>query len=235
MILSPNYPAMYPNSYDCDWKLVGSDESDFVRAHFVSFDLEGGSTCAFDSVSVYNGDQKTSSSLLGKYCGTEIPPSQSVHGTMLINFRTDSSVTRTGFRIDYDFESCGGMRSTPSGEINGHTPTDNWNEHRNINCSWTIEVDEDKIVELRFTLFDIEVDSNCNADYIAIYDGPTKLGYPLIGKYCGSVPPAFVRSSQRYMTLEYITDFYETKERVISKRAPIFSTSLLTPAGRVTN
>ncbi|CBY40558.1 unnamed protein product, partial [Oikopleura dioica] len=217
MILSPNYPVMYPNSYDCDWKLVGSDDSDFVRAHFVSFDLEGGTTCQFDSVSVYNGDQKTSSSLLGKYCGTEVPPSQSVHGTMLINFVTDSSVTRTGFRINYDFESCGGMRSAPSGEINGHTPTDNWSEHRNINCTWTIEVDEDKIVELRFTLFDIEVASNCNADYIAIYDGPTKVGYPMVGKYCGSDPPAFVRTTGRYMTLEYITDFYETKDGFIAE------------------
>ena len=71
-----------------------------------------------------------------------------------------------------------------------------------------------KAVEVKFSLFDIEYHPNCDSDYLAIYDGPDR-NSNLIGKYCGSSPPAFLISSSNYMTLEYITDYYETKEGFI--------------------
>ena len=71
-----------------------------------------------------------------------------------------------------------------------------------------------KAVEIKFSLFDIEYHPNCDSDYLAIYDGPDR-NSNLIGKYCGSTPPAFLISSSNYMTLEYITDYYETKEGFI--------------------
>jgi hypothetical protein len=141
--------------------------------------------------------------------------SQSVHGNMLIKFESDSIVQATGFKLEYDFESCGGIRTGTSGEINGHTPTDNWSEHRNQNCTWVIMVDINKAVELKFSLFDIEYDANCQFDYLAIYDGPN-VNSRLIGKYCGTTPPAFILSRQNYMTLEYVTDYYETKDGFIA-------------------
>ena len=66
------------------------------------------------------------------------------------------------------------------------------------------------MIELKFSLFDIEYHVNCVYDYVAIYDGAS-VNSRLIGRYCGGNPPSFVSSRTQYMTLEYVTDFYETK------------------------
>mgnify|MGYP000018708000 CR=1 FL=1 len=213
MIVSPNYPAPYPGNFDCRWGLNGADTTDFVRLHFVNFNLEIGSNggCPFDFVRVYKGSTISSSRLLGEYCGSDLPPSSSTHGSMLIHFQTDHIIEDTGFKLEYDFESCGGIREGPSGEINGHTPTDDWSDHRNQNCTWIIMVGINKAIELKFSLFDIEYHPNCENDYVSIYDGPDT-NSRMIGKYCGSTPPSFILTRQNYMTIEYVTDYYETKD-----------------------
>ena len=153
--------------------------------------------------------------LIGEYCGSDLPQSLSAHGNLLITFESDHVIESTGFKLEYDFESCGGFRTGPTGTINGNTPTTDWSEHRNQNCTWTIMVDLSKAVEIKFSLFDIEFAPNCGNDYLAIYDGPDTLSR-LIGKYCGSSPPLYILSRQNYVTLEYITDFYETKDGFIA-------------------
>ena len=56
LIISPNYPALYPSDYDCSWTMTGTEETDFVRLHWLVFNLEAASstgTCAWDKVQVY--------------------------------------------------------------------------------------------------------------------------------------------------------------------------------------
>ena len=48
VIISPNYPANYPSNSDCSWALNGGEATDFVRLHFIEFNLEGGATCPYD-------------------------------------------------------------------------------------------------------------------------------------------------------------------------------------------
>jgi cubilin len=76
MIISPNYPALYPNNADCTWWLNGAETTDFVRLHFINFDLENpsGLNCVYDVVKVYKGSAEASGNLLGAYCGSTIPP-----------------------------------------------------------------------------------------------------------------------------------------------------------------
>jgi cubilin len=66
------------------------------------FDLEAHSTCAYDYLDVYDGPSLTSP-LIGRYCGDVVPTDQirSTSNTMTINFITDFSVTRAGFRAVY--------------------------------------------------------------------------------------------------------------------------------------
>ena len=53
-------------------------------------------------MTLYNGGS-TTSPMLGKYCGYSIPPSHvSSNNEILIHFQSDSSVTYTGFQIEYN-------------------------------------------------------------------------------------------------------------------------------------
>ena len=156
LIISPNYPAIYPPDYDCFWTMTGTEETDFVRLHWLAFELEMASSsgvCAWDKVQVsvfsfkftitnyifngsfyipkdlqrlfkvYKSTVESTSNLIGEYCGTDLPPSSSTHGSMMVKLITDLSREYAGFRAEYDFEQCGGLREGPTGTINGHTPS----------------------------------------------------------------------------------------------------------------
>eukprot|EP00058_Branchiostoma_floridae_P006984 XP_002592472.1 hypothetical protein BRAFLDRAFT_68958 [Branchiostoma floridae] len=73
-----------------------------VQLDFVeTFDIETASSCGFDFVQVLEG-QTGDSPILGTFCGTTVPPTVRTAGsTMTVRFRTDGSVTRTGFKAKY--------------------------------------------------------------------------------------------------------------------------------------
>lgn len=59
-----------------------------------------GMNCGYDYVAVYEGTN-SSGRLIGKFCGTTAPSPLSALGAMYIQFWTDSSVVRGGFRAMY--------------------------------------------------------------------------------------------------------------------------------------
>ena len=73
-----------------------------IRLHFTSFNLEnGGSSCRYDYVAIYNGGSATAPQKL-KVCGTSRPGDIVINGnTAFVKFSTDYSVTKPGFRIRY--------------------------------------------------------------------------------------------------------------------------------------
>ena len=53
-------------------------------------------------MTIYDGGSSTSS-MMGKYCGDSIPPSQvSSSNEVLIQFQSDGSVTEAGFQMEYN-------------------------------------------------------------------------------------------------------------------------------------
>lgn len=62
------------------------------------------------------------------------------------------------------------------------------------------------MVKIRFDgKFQIEPSNNCAYDYIEIRDGPH--GYsPLIGRYCGTIPPMDITSTGRELWLRFNSD-----------------------------
>ena len=73
-----------------------------VLYSFEKFHLEPHSRCDFDAVSIYNGEVIDSSQLIGRYCGTTIPPDVVSSGSsIVVNFATDSSRTGEGFFAQY--------------------------------------------------------------------------------------------------------------------------------------
>jgi len=58
-----------------------------------------GSTCQFDSVSVYEGN--VNGTRLGKFCGLTAPGPVATRGTMFIQFKTDQSIADDGFKATF--------------------------------------------------------------------------------------------------------------------------------------
>lgn len=79
----------------------------FYRHRFNTFHLEASSSCRYDYVAVYDG-QDTLAPLLGKFCGAVLPPDlRSSTNQLFIIFRTDASVNGIGWRATYS-ETLGG-------------------------------------------------------------------------------------------------------------------------------
>uniref|UniRef100_A0A8C6SG26 CUB and Sushi multiple domains 3a n=1 Tax=Neogobius melanostomus TaxID=47308 RepID=A0A8C6SG26_9GOBI len=90
-ILSPNYPHPYPHSKDCDWLIAVN--SDYVLSlAFISFNIEPN----YDFLYIYDGPDSNKRI-------------ESSSNTMHLAFRSDGSVSYTGFHLEYKAklrESC---------------------------------------------------------------------------------------------------------------------------------
>ncbi len=86
----------YNDLSDCKW-LIQPAGANYVTLIFNSFHTEAG----FDYVKVYDGST-TSSTLLGNFDGTNLPPTlTSSSGSMLIHFTSDGGVTDDGWSATY--------------------------------------------------------------------------------------------------------------------------------------
>ncbi|XP_067329772.1 CUB and sushi domain-containing protein 2 isoform X5 [Anolis sagrei] len=96
VILSPNYPEPYPPGKECDWKLTVSP--DYVIALvFHIFNLEAG----YDFLHIYDGPSSLSP-LIGSFYDTQLPERiESSSNNLFLAFRSDASVSNTGFVIHY--------------------------------------------------------------------------------------------------------------------------------------
>ncbi|KAG9276492.1 cubilin [Astyanax mexicanus] len=204
-IRTPLHPDAYPHNKKCEW-VINQAEGYVVTLNFLTFDVEDSAGCYFDYVEVRDG-ATSSSPLLGRFCGTQVPPMlQSTQKQMYIVFNTDASVTNHGFTAEYAsaIQGCGDTLTDPTGTITspGH-PTD---YPHGANCTWYISVAPGNIIRLSFTTFNLEYHTNCNYDYVEIYDNGTALTGNLLGRYCGrSVPPSLT-STDNLMTILFVSD-----------------------------
>ena len=76
-------------------------------------------------------------------------------------------------------------------------------------CVWTITVPAGNFITVRFPTFDVEPSTNCVYDYVAFINGPSTTD-PLLGRFCGSVPPTAVTSSMNQLTIVFRTDGADT-------------------------
>lgn len=99
-IVSPQYPEEYPSKKDCTWLFVAT-LGHRIKIVFEDFDLEPQQECAYDFVTIYDGDS-SSGQTLGRFCGSKEPhPLVSSTNKALMIFKTDASVQRKGFKARY--------------------------------------------------------------------------------------------------------------------------------------
>ena len=85
---------------------------------FESFELEKHHRCKYDSLEVFGGLCPSCTSLTGKICGGDLPRPISAHGNVLhVQFHTDSSVNKRGFKIFYSYRLEGVKYSYSMGNL----------------------------------------------------------------------------------------------------------------------
>ena len=104
-ITSPSFPSSYPTNTECIWLLEFNWNSQ-IKLTFTDLDLDDSQdsdgACNRDYVVIRNGQYSTSP-LLGKYCGTNLPQEiRSMSRYLFIEFHSDenSNGNRRGFRIE---------------------------------------------------------------------------------------------------------------------------------------
>uniref|UniRef100_A0A3B4YSD3 Zgc:154142 n=1 Tax=Seriola lalandi dorsalis TaxID=1841481 RepID=A0A3B4YSD3_SERLL len=98
-LMTPGFPEQnYLNGALYQWRIT-VPERERVRLTFTSFDLVP-EVCG-DFVQIYDG-HKAGSSSMGKFCGGTMPkPVESSGNTMVVRFKSDSSLTSKGFKATY--------------------------------------------------------------------------------------------------------------------------------------
>ncbi|XP_078540684.1 astacin-like metalloendopeptidase [Lissotriton helveticus] len=105
-ISSPYFPNVYHANMDCSFYIL-APAGYKVLLTFTSFAVEPDPTCAYDSLSIFDG-ATTTSPLIGKYCGTRlVPPVTSTGSSLLLQFHSDESLNMKGFQATYTFEEDG--------------------------------------------------------------------------------------------------------------------------------
>ncbi|NWX82451.1 CUBN protein, partial [Nothoprocta pentlandii] len=188
IFMSPNYPMPYYHNSECYWLLRGNPGTP-LEIQFEQFHLENHTKCNFDYLAVFDGNS-SSAKLLGKFCGNQIPqPVRSSGNTMYVKLRTDSSLQGGGFLAKYK-QVCHEVLTV--NRSHGILESLNYPNNYALNerCNWTIQTTMGNTLNYSFTAFDLESQSDCNHDYLKLYDGPDAQSN-LIGTFCGqTLPPA---------------------------------------------
>ncbi|XP_071844074.1 cubilin-like isoform X19 [Apostichopus japonicus] len=100
---SPNYPRDYPDASKCTYTIQAPVDK-MIQVTFHTFNLEDGTDCSYDSLKVYDGLSPSVDNLQQTLCGQRV--SFVVHNSgneMLLVFKSDTSISRTGFKADVIF------------------------------------------------------------------------------------------------------------------------------------
>ena len=78
-----------------------------------------------------------------------------------------------------------------------------------VTCAWIIEVPENYLVELTFDSFQLEncaIPILCTCDHVEVRDGQSASS-PILQQLCGDKKPSPLRSSGRYLWVEFKSDY----------------------------
>nr|KAG5712034.1 hypothetical protein BaRGS_020760 [Batillaria attramentaria] len=105
-IASPAWPLQYPPLLDCTWTIRAPLDAQVVL-QFSAIDLDGQGfgrcTDLYDVIEVFDGDSPASARL-GMMCGHDPMTSYTSRlNVLLVKFKTDAHIQRTGFHATYSF------------------------------------------------------------------------------------------------------------------------------------
>ena len=100
LITSPNYPMHYGDNLVCNYSITASPDTYIIAQFIDKFEIESHPLCIYDRLAAYQGNS-SSSAPLGRYCGSQNPSPIVSHKNLFLQFRTDGSISGSGFKISY--------------------------------------------------------------------------------------------------------------------------------------
>jgi Zn-dependent metalloprotease len=196
----------YYNNSNCQW-LIQPAGATSITLIFTDFKLEEPSSdgkSIFDFIEVFDG-VNASAKLLGKFSGSNIPPSvTSTGGSMFIKFTSDIAENDSGWEAYYlSTTNTYCINNAPLTAATG-TITDGSGSSQygnNSDCSWLIQPPKANSITLTFTAFDTEKDF----DGVIIYDGANPSS-KVLATYTGSTIPSPVISTGGSMYIWFLSD-----------------------------
>lgn len=99
----------YGDDEDFTMTFLPANSGNKIEAEFTSFNVEDESSCDYDWLKIYDGTS-TSSTLIGKYCGTSGPgtiTATNADGALTFQFHSDGSVTELGWVANISCDGAG--------------------------------------------------------------------------------------------------------------------------------
>ncbi|KAJ8727242.1 hypothetical protein PYW08_015639 [Mythimna loreyi] len=208
-IIYPLTNTTYNHNSQCAW-VIHTAPDKVINVTFSKFNLEGSPECMYDFLQIHDG-RKSSSQLLGRFCGNNFPKGGNIvssHNNLYFWFHSDKTVAKDGFALHWTSITpvCGGeVDATTHGHIS--SPGSPGPYPPNRDCYWHLTTSLGKRINLHFFALDIETHSNCSFDFLAIYDGE-HVTDPLINRYCNTTQPAPVQSAGSDMLIHFHSDAY---------------------------
>uniref|UniRef100_A0A672PNJ9 Procollagen C-endopeptidase enhancer 2 n=1 Tax=Sinocyclocheilus grahami TaxID=75366 RepID=A0A672PNJ9_SINGR len=189
LIGSQGYLGVYPPNNKCVWRIT-VPQGRVVSLLFRALDLESDSICRYDFVDVYE-DGHINGQCLGRFCGTAKPGALVTNGKkMQVVMVSDANTAGSGFLALYSV-----IRPNERDHITSH-------------ASLTI-------IELKFEKFDVERDSYCRYDHVAVFNGGETNESRKIGKFCGDSPPMTIDSDGNHLFIKFLSDLSLTADGFI--------------------
>ncbi|XP_058479827.1 procollagen C-endopeptidase enhancer b [Solea solea] len=218
IVASEGFPSHYKPNSKCTWYIT-VPEGHVVMLSFRLFDLEADPTCRYDYLDVYNGHNRLVQKL-GRFCGTFRPGALiSTSNTMMIDMVSDEATGGRGFLAYFtagkphveENQFCGGRLTKEQGSVK----TPNWPNSdypAGISCSWHITVEQSNVIEVKFEKLDLEPDTYCRYDYVALFNGGEKDNSRRIGKFCGDRAPSTIVTNGNELLVQFVSDLSVTSD-----------------------
>ena len=204
VISPPLVSGNYTNNTLCHWAYTNPSPTNSTLVLSVpGYSIEaGGDYCRYDWLEVVGGEGEEEVSS-PRQCGQ----SQAVYtvasplpNTRIV-FRTDSTVSDTGFNMSYSLSPCGGILTGPTAVIT--SPNHPANYPDNVNCYWLLRFSPGSQIELRTASFSL--DSDCQADNVTVRNGGEP-DSPVLWSGCGQTVPPVLLSQSNLITVQFVSD-----------------------------
>ncbi|XP_035530820.1 procollagen C-endopeptidase enhancer b [Morone saxatilis] len=218
IVASEGFPSHYKPNSKCIWYIT-VPEGHVVMLSFRLFDMEADPTCRYDYLDVYNGHSRLVQKL-GRFCGTFRPGALiSTSNTMMLEMVSDDATGGRGFLASFSAgkphmegnQFCGGRLTKEQGSVK----TPNWpnsNYPAGISCSWHISVEPSNVIEVKFVKLDLEPDTYCRYDYVALFNGGERDNSRRIGKFCGDRAPGTIVTNGNELLVQFVSDLSVTSD-----------------------
>ncbi|XP_065072372.1 CUB and peptidase domain-containing protein 2-like [Rhopilema esculentum] len=206
-LTTPGYPDDYASDLRCTWD-IRVEEGQKILLTFEDFAVEEDEKCSYDKLEIKEKQGKKYKTK-EKLCGTKKPrPFKTASNSVRLSFTSDDSGVEKGFKITWEAvaekQECGGTFNGTSGNLT--SPNYPGTYPNKAKCDYTIIVPFGYTMELKLNNLDMEFDSNCDYDFVEIFDGPTDKTHRL-GKFCGNkVPKRPLKPSGNKVLIKFRSD-----------------------------